>query len=138
MTTFYKEGYFFISFLKKQIFSFDNYIMALQNQNNKENKNKNITKTNEIELKEEFLNEMKITTIFIIDNSLKKELNILEHQKNVFKEIIINKNDIKNKITQISEICDWLKQEIKKGYSYYFNIENFLLNEINNENQENN
>ena len=138
MTTFYKEGYFFISFFKNQIFTFEDFINNLQNQNNRENKNNNITKSNEIELKEEFLNEMKVTTIFNIDNSLKKGLNVIDYQyqKSVFKEIVINKNDIKIKTIQISEICDWLKQEIKKGHSCYFNIENFLLNDNDNENYE--
>ena len=140
LTTFYKEGYFFISFLKKQIFSFEDFIISLRNKKNNENKNNNIIKTKETGLKEEFLNEMNVTTIINIDNSLKKELNTIDYQyqKNVFKEIIINKNDVKNKIIQISEICDWLKQEIKKGNSCYFNIENFLLNEKDKENQENN
>ena len=83
---------------------------------------------------------MNITTIFIIDNNLQKELYIKEYQyqKNEFREININKNDIKTNITKVNEICDWLKQEIKKGHSCYFNIENYIIDDLNNEIQENN
>ena len=83
---------------------------------------------------------MRIGTIFIIDNNLKKKLEIKEYQykKNVFKEIIINKNHIKNDILKVNSICEWLKQEIRRGHLCYFNIENFLLNDIDNPNQENN
>ena len=135
VTTFYKNGYFFISFLNKQIFSFEEYINNLQVKVNENNNNKN-----ELELKDKFLNDMKITTIFNIDNNKKKELEIKDHQcqKNVFKEITINKNDLKGEIKKVNPICEWLKQEVIKGHSCYFNIENFSLNDIDNENQENN
>ena len=39
---------------------------------------------------------------------------------------------------QVNEICEWLKQEIRRGHSCYFNIENFYLNDMDNANQENN
>ena len=135
MTTFYKSGYFFISFLNNQIFSYEEYINNLRKNNIENNENKN-----ELELKDKFINEMRISTIFIIDNNLKKKLEIKEYQykKNVFKEIIINKNHIKNDILKVNSICEWLKQEIRRGHSCYFNIENFLLNDIDNANQENN
>ena len=135
MTTFYKNGYFFISFLNNQIFSFEEYIRNLQSKNNKNNNNKN-----EMELKDKFLNDMKISTIFNIDNNMKKKLEIKSHQwkQNVFKEITINKSDVINEILQVNEICEWLKQEIRRGHSCYFNIENFYLNDMDNANQENN
>ena len=135
MTTFYKEGYFFISFLNNQIFSFEDYIANLQKPKKEENTNNG--KANELGLKDKFLSEMNITTIFNIDNSLEKEFEIkdYQYQKNVFKEIIINKNDIKKEIIQVNAICDWLRQEIKKGHSCYFNIENILINENDNANE---
>ena len=137
MTTFYKEGYFFISFLNKQIFSFDDYINNYETQITNEGNN---AKSSELIIKYKFLGEMNITTIFIIDNNLQKELYIKEYQyqKNEFREININKNDIKTNITKVNEICDWLKQEIKKGHSCYFNIENYITDDLNNEIQENN
>lgn len=140
LTTFYKEGYFFISFLNNQIFSFEDYISNMQKPKKEENTNNG--KANELGLKDKFLSEMNITTIFNIDNSLEKEFEIkdYQYQKNVFKEIIINKNDIKKEIIQVNAICDWLRQEIKKGHSCYFNVENFLINDNDNanENQESN
>ena len=139
LTTFYKEGYFFISFSDKQIFSFDEYINKMQNPLKNEDNN-NYGNMNEIILKNKFMNEMKVTTIFNIDNSLSRELEIKSYQYNinVFKEIIINKNDIKNNIKKIKIICTWLKEEIKKGHSCYFNIEKFSLNDLDNGYQKNN
>ena len=141
LTTFYREGYFFISFLKKKIFSFENYINNLQKQKiNNDYKKQNNKDKNELDIKDKFLTEMNITTIFNIDNNLNREFEINDYQyeKNVFKEIIINKNDIKKEIIQVNSIIEWLKQEIKKGHSCYFNIDNFLLNEKNKDNHKNN
>ena len=138
VTTFYKEGYFFISFLDKQIFSFEDYINNLNNsKNDKEN---NFVKINESHLKYKFLNEMNITTIVNIDNEIRSSFEIKEFQyhRNEFKEIIINKNDIKNEIMNIISICEWLKQEIKKGHSCYFNIQNYFLENDDDNFQENN
>ena len=133
VTTFYNEGYFFISFLMKQIFTFDDYINNLKKEIIIDD-----IKTSELSLKNKFMGEMKITTIFIIDNDLQKDFNIkdYQYQKNAFKEIIINKNILLNNITKINEICEWLRGEIKKGHSCYFNIENYSIDDK--ENQENN
>ena len=135
LTTFYKEGYFFISFLMEQIFSFDDYINNLKEVIINDDNN---VKINELSLKYKFMKEMNITSIFIIDNFLEKDFNVKEYQyhKNEFKEIVINKDAIKNKSDKINEIFDWLKQEIQKGHSCYFNIENYSIND--NEIQDNN
>ena len=128
LTTFYKEGYFFISFLMEQIFSFDDYISNLKEEKINDDNN---AKINELSLKYKFMKEMNVTSIFIIDNFLEKDFNVKEYQyrKNEFKEIIINKDAIKNKSNQVNEICDWLKREIQKGHSCYFNIENYSIND---------
>ena len=138
VTTFYKEGYFFISFLDTQIFSFEDYINNInETKNNKDNNEQK----NESNLKYKFLKEMNITTIVNIDNEIKSsfDVNDFQYKKSVFKEISINKNDIKNGIRNINSIYEWLKQEIKKGHSCYFNIKNYYLNDIDSEEiQENN
>ena len=66
------EGYFFISFLSNKLFSLKDYVNEL-NQTLDGNSNTDI---NIYSSKNKFLEEMKITTIFNIDNSLKGELNI--------------------------------------------------------------
>ena len=137
ITTLYREGYFFISFLKKPIFSFEKYIHNLQiqriNNNHKDN-------NNEFDIKEKFIIQMNMTTIINIDNSLNREFEINDYQykENVLKEIIINKKDLKNELVQVNSIIEWLKQEIKKGHSCYFNINNFGFNEMDNDIQQNN
>ena len=136
MTTFYKEGFFFINFFNKNIFSFEDYINNLNNTKN--NQNNNFGKKIESNLKHKFLSEMSITTIFNIDNDIKNMKNSLEikdfhYQRYIYKEININKNNIKNEPMNINSICEWLKQEIIKGHSCYFNIENYDLNNINND-----
>lgn len=135
MTTFYREGYFFISFLNKQIYSFEQYINNLQtlktNYKSKKPKDKS-----ELDIKDKFITEMNITTIFNIDNNLDKDFVINDYQygKKVFKEIIINKNYLKKEVIQVNNIIDWLKQEIKKGHSCYFNIlDNSSLNDSDNQ-----
>ena len=124
LSTLYKEGYFFISFLNQQIFSFDDYINFLNHSDKYEDVNDEI---NELALKNKFLNDMNITSIICIDNDPRNffEVNDYSYQKNNYKEIIIKKNDIKDKKELFLPICDWLKEEIKKGHSCYFNVKNF-------------
>lgn len=131
VTTLYKEGYFFISFLEKQIFSFEDYINNINNictSNGTENFNFNTN--NELNLKYKFFEDMNITTIFNVDNNLEISFDIKEYQyqKSQLKEIYINKNDLKNRVSQISSILEWVKQEVRKGHSCYFNIQNFPSN----------
>ena len=130
VTTLNKEGFLFISFLNKQLFSFDNYIDYLNNPENTEGK--------EISLKNKFLNDINITCIINIYFNSQKQFDIKEYQnqKKVFKEINLNKDDLNNKKEQINSICEWLKQEIKKGNSCYFNVENYGIG--NDENINNN
>ena len=137
VTTLYKEGYFFISFLDKQLFSFEDYINNINNvytSNGSENFNYNTN--NESSLKYKFFDELNITTIFNIDNNLEISFDIKEYQyqKSQLKEIYINKNDLKNRVSQIVSIFEWIKQEVKKGHSCYFNIKNFPSNSSNNNN----
>jgi len=136
LSTFYKEGYFFISFLNQQIFSFDDYINFLNQSDKYEDVNDEI---NELELKNKFLNDMNITCIVCIDNDPRNffEINDYSYQKNNFKEIIIKKNDIKEKKELFLPICEWLKEEIKKGHSCYFNVKN-LYNDQSNSNSNTN
>lgn len=137
VTTLYKEGYFFISFLDKQLFSFEDYINNINNvytSNGSENFNYNTN--NESSLKYKFFDELNITTIFNIDNNLEISFDIKEYQyqKSQLKEIYINKNDLKNRVSQIVSIFEWIKQEVKKGHSCYFNIKNFPSNSSNDNN----
>ena len=136
LSTFYKEGYFFISFLNQQIFSFDDYINFLNQSDKYEDVNDEI---NELALKNKFLNDMNITCIVCIDNDPRNffEINDYSYQKNNFKEIIIKKNDIKEKKELFLPICEWLKEEIKKGHSCYFNVKN-LYNDQSNSNSNTN
>ena len=130
LTTINKEGYFFISFLNQKIFSFDSFINYLNHPENFE--------INEISLKNKFVLDMNIRCIISIDNNnVEGIFNITEYQNQnyIYKEIIINKNDLKVQKNQIMCVCDWIKQEMLKGSSCYINIENFD-NEIKNENTE--
>ena len=126
VTTFYKEGYFFIKFSNEQIFFFDNYIQYLSKKENNEK--------NELSFKNKLLNDMNITCIINIDNNSGKKFFIKDYQyeKNVFKEINLNKNELNNKKEEIIAIIDWIKKEIQKGHSCYFNIENFENDNIKN------
>jgi hypothetical protein len=117
MNTFYKEGFFYISFFEEKIFSFEDYIQFLseEKENNSSEKNK-------------FLKDMEISCIIIIENNeLGKDIGIKEyqHKSSIFKEITLNKNNILINRDKIGEICNFLKNEIQKGNSCYFNIENF-------------
>lgn len=136
LSTFYKEGYFFISFLNHQIFSFDDYINFLNQSDKYEDINDEI---NELALKNKFLNDMNITCIVCIDDDPRNffEVNDYSYQKNNFKEIIIKKNDIKDKKESFLPICEWLKEEIKKGHSCYFNVKN-IYNDQDNSNTNHN
>ena len=127
VTTFFREGYFFISFLNQQIFHFESYVNHLNHSESNE--------INELFYKNKFLSDMNITCIISIDNFSQKLFNIKEYPylNNSYKEIIINKNDVKIKKDGIIEICNWIRQEILKGHSCYFNIENY-----NNERESNN
>ena len=127
VTTFFREGYFFISFLNQQLFHFESYVNYLNHSESNE--------INELFYKNKFLSDMNITCIISIDNYSQKLFNIKEYPylNTSYKEIIINKNDVKIKKDGIIEICNWIKQEILKGHSCYFNIENY-----NNERESNN
>ena len=126
VTTFYKEGYFFIKFSNEQIFFFDNYIQYLSKKENNEK--------NELSFKNKLLNDMNITCIINIVNNSGKKFFIKDYQyeKNLFKEINLNKNELNNKKEEIIAIIDWIKKEIQKGHSCYFNIENFENDNIKN------
>ena len=130
VTTFYKEGYFFISFLNPQIFYFENYIKYLNQSLYNDEKNIDL---NELNLKNKFLNDMNITCIILIDNNCQRTFEIKDFQfnNNIYKEITLNKNDIKNKKEDFLLICEWIKQEIKKGNSCYINIENLNIDQQN-------
>ena len=115
VTTFYIDGYIFINFLNKQIFSFDSLINELR------------LEKNEFCYENKFLKEMNISGMINIDNSSVSEfkINQSQYKKYIFKTInctkfslIKNKNDIK-------ELCDWLRIEIANGHSIYINVENY-------------
>ena len=115
VTTFYIDGYIFINFLNKKIFSFDSLIYELR------------LEKNEFSYENKFLKEMNISGMINIDNSSVSEfkINHSQYKKNIFKTInctkfslIKNKNDIK-------ELCDWLRIEIANGHSIYINVENY-------------
>ena len=119
VTTFYKEGYCFISFLNKGLFIFEELVKYISRPDNNIN--------NEIYHKIKFINDMNITCVINIDNSSQKNFEIKEYQYQniVYKEINIKKEDMKNQRRQILDACEWIKQEIQKGHSCYFNIEHF-------------
>ena len=115
VTTFYIDGYIFINFLNKNIFSFDSLINELR------------LEKNEFCYENKFLKEMNISGMINIDNSSASEfkINQSQYKKYIFKTInctkfslIKNKNDIK-------ELCDWLRIEIANGHSIYINVENY-------------
>ena len=125
VTNLIKEGFFFISFSSQKIFSFENYIKYL---NDKENNNKDNNNNNDISLNNKLFSDMNITCIIniininLLNNNLEIKDFISNNKKNIFKEINISKLDlIKNK-NKLIEIKEWLKQEVIKGHSCYFNI----------------
>ena len=118
VTTFYKEGYFFINFTNELLFNINKYI----------------------KVKYKFLNDMSVTTIINIDNELKTSFDIKEkdYKRNSFKEIFLNKNDLNIEMNKISELILWMKKEILRGHSCYFNIVNYDVNFLENDAQDNN
>ena len=140
MTTFYKEGYFFINFTNEQLFSLDKYIKILNEINKEEHQEKYTDRLNEESIKYKFLNDMNVTAIINIDNELKTSFDIKEcqYKRNLFKEITLNKNDLKIEMNKINDLIIWIKKEIAKGHSCYFNIVNFDMNFLENDTQDNN
>ena len=140
MTTFYKEGYFFINFTNEQIIYTENYIKVLNNLNDNEHIESYMDRLNEENIKYRFLNDMDVTVIINIDNKLKNVFNIKEYQyqRKIFKEIFLNKNDLQNEINKINDLIIWLKQEIIKGHCLYINVINYELNFLESDNQDNN
>ena len=128
VTNLIKEGFFFINFSSKKIFSFD--LKNINIGNKKEN-------LNDKEIRNKMLDDMKITCIFIIEEKSEMNLNIkeiseLKNRNNIFKEINIKKKDFILYKEKILEIKNWLKQEVIQGHSSFFNIINSEYDEINN------
>ena len=140
LTTFYKEGYFFLNFSNEPIFNIENYIKVLENLHDVEHKEKYINRLNEENVKYKFLNDMSVTTIINIDNDLKNAFDIREYQyqRQIFKEIYFNKNDLSNEMNKVNDVIFWIKKEIIKGHSIYINVLNYEFNFLENDNQENN
>ena len=140
LTTLYKEGYFYLNFSKEQIFYIENYIKFLENINDSELKDKYINRLNEENVKYQFLNDMNVTMIINIDNESKNDFEIKEyqHQRQIYKEIFLNKNDLNKEKKKINEFISSIKKEIIKGHSVYIDVINYELNYLENENQENN
>ena len=140
VTTFYKEGYFFINFTNELLFNINKYIKVLNEINNEEHQEKYSDRLNEENVKYKFLNDMSVTTIINIDNELKTSFDIKEkdYKRNSFKEIFLNKNDLNIEMNKISELILWMKKEILRGHSCYFNIVNYDVNFLENDAQNNN
>ena len=140
VTTFYKEGYFFINFTNELLFNINKYIKVLNEINNEEHQEKYSDRLNEENVKYKFLNDMSVTTIINIDNELKTSFDIKEkdYKRNSFKEIFLNKNDLNIEMNKISELILWMKKEILRGHSCYFNIVNYDVNFLEKDAQDNN
>ena len=140
VTTFYKEGYFFINFTNELLFNINKYIKVLNEINNEEHQEKYSDRLNEENVKYKFLNDMSVTIIINIDNELKTSFDIKEkdYKRNSFKEIFLNKNDLNIEMNKISELILWMKKEILRGHSCYFNIVNYDVNFLENDAQDNN
>ena len=140
VTTFYKEGYFFINFTNELLFNINKYIKVLNEINNEEYQEKYSDRLNEENVKYKFLNDMSVTTIINIDNELKTSFDIKEkdYKRNSFKEIFLNKNDLNIEMNKISELILWMKKEILRGHSCYFNIVNYDVNFLEKDAQDNN
>ena len=140
LTTLYKEGYFFLNFSNEQIFYIENYIKVLENIHYSELKDKYMNRLNEENVKYQFLNDMNVTMIINIDNELKNSFEVKEYQyqRQIFKEIFLNKIDLNKEKKKINEFILSIKKEIIKGHSVYINVINYELNYLENENQENN
>ena len=111
VTTFYKEGYFFINFTNELLFNINKYIKVLNEINNEEHQEKYSDRLNEENVKYKFLNDMSVTTIINIDNELKTSFDIKEkdYKRNSFKEIFLNKNDLNIEMNKISELILWMR-----------------------------
>jgi hypothetical protein len=140
LTTFYKEGYFFLNFTNEQLFYIEKYIKVLNDIKDNETKDKYTDRLNEESVKYKFLNDMNVTSIINIDNELKTSFDIkdYQYQRYSFKEIYLNKNDLNMEINKINDLIVWIKKEINKGHCCYFNILNYELNFLENESQDNN
>ena len=140
VTTFYKEGYFFLNFTNEQLFSTEKYVQVLSSVNESIQKDKYIDRLNEENVKYKFLNDMNVTTIINIDNELKTSFDIKDHQyqKLSFTEICLNKNDLYIEMNKINDLIIWMKKEINKGHSCYINVVNYEMNFLENDNQDNN
>ena len=130
VNTFYIEGYFFIHFLPKSVLSFEDFINNYNNNTNNDKAvfdNKKSIEINNCAFNNNFIKNMKICTIVTIDNiSLKNhEMKEFQFRTAIFKEFTINKKNIVEKNEIIKTLCDWIKKEINKGHSCYFNVENF-------------
>ena len=80
-----------------------------------------------------------MTMIINIDNELKNSFEVKEYknQRQIFKEIFLNKIELNKEKNKINEFISSIKKEIDKGY-FYINVINYELNYLENENQENN
>ena len=115
VTTFYIDGYIFINFLNKKIFSFDSLINELR------------LEKNEFCFENKFLKEMNVTGMINIDNSSESEFKNMQiqYKKNIFKTINCTKFSLFKNKSDIKELCDWLRIEISNGHSIYINVENY-------------
>ena len=140
MTTFYKEGYFFINYTNEQIITLEKYIKVLNNMNDEEHKEKYNDRLNEETVKYKFLKDMNVNMIINInnENDIGFDIKEYQYQRKNYKEIFLNKKVLVEEIKKINDKILWIKTEIIKGNSVYINIINYELNSLENENQENN
>ena len=115
VTTFYIDGYIFINFLNKNLFSFEFLINELR------------AEKNDFSFENKFLKEMNIFSMINIDNNSSSEYKVNQNQyKNlIFKNINCSKCSLRKNRSDILEICDWLRNEISKGHSIYINVDNY-------------
>ena len=115
VTTFYIDGYIFINFLNKNLFSFEFLINELR------------AEKDDFSFENKFLKEMNIFSMINIDNNSSSEYKVNQNQyKNlIFKNINCSKFSLRKNRTDILEICDWLRNEISKGHSIYINVDNY-------------
>ena len=123
----FKEGYFFINFSTEKIFSFENYIDYLNK------KEINDVNENEETIKNKLIDDMNITCIINIEekNDIYLKINEFQSKNNIYKEIFIKKNEIISNKEKIKEIKNWLKAEVIKGHSCFFNVINTSTEEEN-------
>ena len=140
MTTFYKEGYFFINYTNEQIITLEKYIKVLNNMNDEQHKEKYNDRLNEETVKYKFLKDMNVNMIINInnENDIGFDIKEYQYQRKNYKEIFLNKKVLVEQKKKINDKILWIKTEIIKGNSVYINIINYELNSLENENQENN